>query len=117
MARQLAGDVAGVEVGEDQDVGVAAKLAVRQLARGNLRDQRGVRLQFAVEIRVELCFQRLLSASAVAAWTLPDRGMRGAAFGGEGEQGDPGPDAEQMPGKLRGGDGDVRKLLDRWVPR
>src|ERR1039458_2352626 len=44
-----------------------------------------------------------------------DGGMRGAALGGKGEEGDARAHAEQMPGKLRGGDGDVGKLFDGGV--
>ena len=102
-----------VEVREDQDVGVAAQLAVRQFAGGDFGDQSGVHLQFAVEVRVELSFQGFLFGEGGGGLDLAHRGMRGAAFGGEGEQGDPGADAEQMPGKLRGGNGDVGELLDR----
>src|ERR1019366_4414177 len=54
MTHHFAGDVAGVEVGEDEDVGVAAQLAVGQFAGGNLGDERGVGLEFAVEVRFEL---------------------------------------------------------------
>ena len=38
--------------------------------------------------------------------------MSGAAFGGEGEEGDAGAYAQEQAGQLGGGDGNVGKLLD-----
>ena len=101
--------------GKIRTFALAGHLAVGHLARGNFGHQRGVRLQFAVEIRLEPFASAFFWARAVAAWMRADDGMHGAALGGEGEQGDARADAEQMPGKLRGGDGDVGELIARWV--
>ena len=40
--------------------------------------------------------------------------MHGAAFGGEGEQGDARADVKQLPGELGGGDGDIGELFRGW---
>ena len=48
---QLVADVAGLEVGEDQDVGVAGNLGLRSLEVCHGLDERGVKLQVAVDSR------------------------------------------------------------------
>src|ERR1039457_4508307 len=45
VADKLAGYVAGIKVGENQDVGMAGDPAFRQFARGNFRDQGRVHLE------------------------------------------------------------------------
>ena len=50
MPDEFAGDIAGIEVGENQHVGSAGYFIVRQLARGDLGDQGGIDLQFAIEV-------------------------------------------------------------------
>ena len=50
---EFAGDVAGIEVGKNQHVRASGDLAVVQFAIGNFRHERGVHLQFAVEVRFQ----------------------------------------------------------------
>jgi hypothetical protein len=69
-------------------------------------------LEFAVELRVNASFQGLSFGQGGGGLDFAHRRMRGAAFSGKREQGHPGAHAEQVPGKLRGGHRDVRKLLD-----
>ena len=59
-----------------------------------------------------LRLQRFLFGEGGGGLDLAHRGMRRAAFGGEGKQGDARADAEQMPRQLGGGHSDIRKLLD-----
>ena len=54
VADEFAGDISGVQFRKNQNVRHAGNFAFRQFARGNVWDQRGVHLQFAVEIRVDI---------------------------------------------------------------
>ena len=72
---QLAGDVAGVEVGEDQDVGVAAQLAAGQLSGGDFGNQRGIHLEVAVKLRIQLGCERFLFGQGAGGLHFARRGM------------------------------------------
>ena len=57
---QLARNIARIQVRKNQHVRVPGNLALRQFARRDLGHQRRVHLQFAVEIRLDPFFMRLL---------------------------------------------------------
>jgi hypothetical protein len=64
---QLHRDVAGIQVGENEHVGLARHGAARRLDLGDFLDQRRVDLQFAVDFARLLLVEKSCLASAVAA--------------------------------------------------
>ena len=56
---EFAGDIAGVQIGKNQDVRAAGHLAVPQFSFRDFRGERGVHLQFAVEIGFQKQLLRL----------------------------------------------------------
>ena len=87
-------------------------LAHRQLAFCDFGDQSRVHLEFAVEFRLQSALSGIFFRQGRGCLHLADGRMSGAAFGGIGEQRDAGPRAQKLAGQLRGGNGDVRQLLD-----
>jgi hypothetical protein len=60
MLNQFAGDIAGIQVGKNQDVRYPRNLAVRHFSPGNLRNERSIHLQFTLEIGFDHFFVCLL---------------------------------------------------------
>src|SRR5581483_11804706 len=109
---QFAGDVAGVQVGENEHRRAAGDLAIGQFARGDLGDERGVHLEFAVEISFHAAFLGAFDGHGGGGLHAADGRMRGAPLGGEREQRNARPRAENLPGQLRRRNGDIRELVD-----
>ncbi len=103
MLRELIGDVAGIKIGKDQHIGTAGDLTrPSSLAHRNLGAQRGIGLQFTVDLE---------GGSALAGQThgfgdLGDVGVAGAAMGGKRKKRDAGFPG-QLLGARSGGDGDA----------
>jgi uncharacterized protein len=104
---ELIGDVAGIQIGKDQNVGAARHVAfAAQLAGGNIRIERRVGLEFAINEelgRADLCQARSFSS-------LPGIRMMGAAVGREGEERDARRLGQERPGRVSRCDGDIGKL-------
>ena len=83
---EFAGDVGGIKVREDQDVCVAAQFAVGQFAGGNLGNHRGVHLELAVEVRLDLSLQGLMFGQRGGSLDFAHRGVAAAPLGGEREE-------------------------------
>jgi len=98
MLDELAGDISRVEVGEDEDVGFSGHLAVGQLAQGDLRDERGINLQLAVEVGFEAHVMGLLLGQSRGGLDLHQARLGGAALGGVAQQGHAGADPRDLPG-------------------
>ena len=108
---QFVADVAGLEVGEDEDVGVALDGAAGVLLQGDGGDDGGVGLDFAVDHGVELEFLEAGLGEAGGLGDLVDEFVLGGALGGEGEEGDLGLLADEGAEGAGGGQGDVDHLL------
>ena len=85
VLNEFAGDVAGVQIWKNQDRRMTGNLAFRQFARGDFRDQRGVHLQFAIKIRLDLVFRGLLYRQCRRCLHATDGWMVRTAFRGKGE--------------------------------
>ena len=83
-----------------------------QFARGDFRHERGIHLHFAVKVRFNIQLPRLAPGLGGRRLHLADGRVRGAASGGKRKHCHPRPDPQHMPGEPRGGNGNVRKLLD-----
>ena len=110
---EFVGDVARLEVGEDEDVGGAAEGAVLRLLRGDGRHEGGVGLEFAVELQAGLGRGGALLGDARGLGHLVHQLVLGAAARGEAQQGDARLGAEEGLVGLRGRQRDVRQLLGR----
>ncbi len=112
---ELAADVGGVEVGENKDIGAAGDFAFGEFAAGDFGDDRGVELEFAVEVGLEVVAGGDLLGEGGGGLDFADGGVGSAALGGEGEHGDARRGAEEVAGEAGGFDGDVGELLDGGV--
>lgn len=112
---QFAGDVAGVEVREDENIGFSGDGTFWQFAGRNFGNERGVHLELAVKIGMDLFFASLLFCQGGGGFNFADGRVCGAAFGGEREQRDAGADPNELARELSGGDCDVGELIDGGV--
>src|SRR5581483_8313752 len=83
MLEELAGDVARIEVGKNQNCGLAGDFAFRQFADRDFRNQSGINLEFAVEVGFDFMLLRFLSGEGGGGLNPADGRMRRAAFGGK----------------------------------
>ena len=104
-------DVASLEIGENQHVGVALDRAVGILGRGDLGHERGVGLHFAVHDGVELDVGKTLFRQLGGDAHFIHEFVAGAALGGKTQEGELGLRVEQRAAGKRGGVGDVHELL------
>src|SRR5574344_1688450 len=111
--RDLVSDVAGVEVGEDEDVGVALDRAIRVLQLAGCGDDRGVELHLAVHRDARLGEPRLRELDGLL--DLLDELSGGGALGGEGEIRDARLVSGEVLVRLRSGEADVDELLGRRI--
>ena len=106
--RQLVADVAGIEIREDQHIGVAGDVAgVFHFLLRHRGNERGIGLEFAVDGQLRLARPRNRQRLA----HLVDAGMLRAAFGRERQHGHARCFAQQRLRAARRGDGDVGELL------
>src|SRR5699024_8009298 len=103
---RLVGDVSTVQVGEDEDVGLARHVRFRHLLLANGGDGSGVELQWAVQLQVRVVCLRLLDGGGDGLDVL----ARTGGAGGVGQHRDLRVDAE-LGGRLRGHRGDLGELL------
>ena len=104
---QFVTDVSGLNVGEDEDVRFARNLAARSFQSGDFGDERGVKLQFAVESEIGRFFVRDLGR-------VLDFGngvVLRAALRRERKHRDSRLDARDLYGAVRGRDRDIRELI------
>jgi len=83
-----------------------------QFARGESQEQRGIDLQFSVELSDRSRSVRFPFGQGGSSCTRPIDGWVAAALGRK-RAGNSRPDAQELPGQLRGGHRQCSKLLDR----
>ena len=115
VLHQFAADIARVQIGEDQHIGVTGHDAFWHLAAGDFWNQCGVQLQLAFEISANQTLLGLLTGQRRGGLDLGNRGMRRAAFRGERQQTDAGAGAQKFVRQLRGGNRDVSQLIHRGI--
>lgn len=104
---ELVTNIAGVEIREDEDVGFAGDRAAGSFFGADGRNDGGIGLEFAVDHEMGCAFfDKLRSGN-----DFVNDGIFAAAFGGEGEHGDNGLDADEGAAGFSGDDGDVGELF------
>jgi hypothetical protein len=112
---EFEGDVAGVEVGEDEDVGAAGDGAAGGFEGADFGDDGGVGLEFAVDLGFEVVFDEVLFGEGGGGGDAFGVLGLGAATGGVAEHGDAGDAAGELTAELGGFDGDAGELFDVGV--
>lgn len=108
---EFAGDVGAVEVGEDEDVGFSGDEGVAAFDAGEVGDDGGVGLHFAVNFHLESGFGGALFGEGGGGGDFLDGGAGGAAFVGVAEEGDAGFVAGELAADFAGLDGDAGELV------
>jgi hypothetical protein len=112
MLDEFAADVAGVEVGKDQDIGTAGDAAFEQFARGNFGINAASTWSSPSKSASIILSDAFFNGQGGGGLDAADGWVSGAAFGRVREEGDAGTSAEELAGELGGGDGDIGELLD-----
>ena len=86
-------------------------MAFRELARGDFRDERGVHLQLAIEVRFERALLRALAGEDGRGLDFLCGRMLRAALGREGKHRHARTDGEELPREKAAGHGDVGELV------
>lgn len=106
------GDIAGVEIGKDEDIGAAGDEAIAEtFLLGDLRIEGGVELEFPLKIGIEINGGGFGLGDGEGLSDFENTGMGGfAGVGGEAEEGDPRGSVGQVGHADGGGDGDISQL-------
>lgn len=108
---ELIRNVTGIEIGENEDVGFAGDGATGGFFRADGGNNGGVGLELAINHEMG----RTLFDDVRSSDDFVNDGIFAAAFGGEGEHGDNGLDADEGAAGFRGDDGDVGELFSRGI--
>ena len=115
VLEQLEGNVGGIQVGEDQDIGGQAGLGAGELdfSGGGVDGHIGLQLAFDVDFE-ELSAGLLAGQGGRRGHALGIRGV-GGAFGGVAEHGHARGTAEEVAGEFAGFQGDGGEILHRGI--
>lgn len=108
---EFEGDVARIEIGENEDVGASADGALHALDAGDGEVEGGVHLDFALDFELEVKRFGLGAGELGGVADFYQRGLVGGALGGVAEHGDARHFVGEVAGDAGGGEGDVAELL------